>query len=108
VHNAFPAVVAHPTVAGDFRVTWQDDRQQSQTGWNTWYKRTTNGGSTWSADIRVSDLGSGAPYKTANGYAFPYGDYNDLAVGPDGVNQVIWGEGASYTGPGGCWSARGQ
>jgi hypothetical protein len=108
VNNAFPAVVAHPTVAGDFRVTWQDDRQQSHTGWNTWYKRTTNGGTSWSADIRVSDLTTGAPYKNANGYAFPYGDYQELAVGPDGVNQLIWGEGASYSGPGGCWYARGQ
>ena len=108
VNNAFPSVAAHPTVAGDFRVVWQDDRQQSQTGWNTWYRRTTNGGTSFSTDIRVSDLTSGAPYKNANGYAFPYGDYLDLSVGPDGVNQVTWGEGASYTGPGGCWTAHGQ
>jgi len=108
VNNAFPAVAAHPTTANDFRVAWQDDRQQSQTGWNTWYRRTTNGGTSFSADIRVSDLTSGAPYKNANGYAFPYGDYFDISVGPDGVNQLIWGEGASYTGPGGCWFARGQ
>ena len=108
VHNAFPSVVAHPTVANDFRVTWQDDRQQSQTGWNTWYKHSTNGGSTWTTDIRLSDQATGAPYKTANGYAFPYGDYHELAVGPDGRNQVIWGEGTSYSGPGGCWFTRGQ
>ena len=108
VHNAFPSVAAHPTVAGDFRVVWQDDRQQSQTGWNTWYRRTTNGGTSFSTEIRVSDLTSGAPYKNANGYTFPYGDYLDLQVGPDGMNHVHWGEGASYTGPGGCWYARGQ
>jgi hypothetical protein len=108
VNNAFPAVAAHPTTAGDFRVTWQDDRQASTTGWNTWYKRTTNGGSTWSADIRASDLTSGAPYKNANGYLFPYGDFQEISVGPDGVNQLTWGEGNSYTGPGGCWYARGQ
>lgn len=107
VNNAFPAVAAHPTTAGDFRVTWQDDRTASHR-FNTWYKRTTNGGTSWSADIRVSDLTSGAPYKDANGYSFPYGDYQELAVGPDGVNQLTWGEGASYTGPGGCWTARGQ
>jgi hypothetical protein len=108
VNNAFPSVAAHPTTAGDFRVVWQDDRQQSQTGWNTWYRRTTNGGTSFSTDIRVSDLTSGAPYKNANGYAFPYGDYLDLSVGPDGVNQVTWGEGASYSGPGGCWTAHGM
>ena len=108
VNNAFPAVVAHPTTANDFRVTWQDDRILSQTGWNTWYKRTTNGGSSWSTDIRLSDLTSGAPYKSVNGYAFPYGDFHELAVGPNGVNHVIWGEGSSYSGPGGCWYTRGQ
>jgi len=108
VHNAFPSVAAHPTVAGDFRVVWQDDRQQSQTGWNTWYRRTTNGGTSFTTEIRLSDLTSGAPYKNANGYTFPYGDYLDLQVGPDGTNHVHWGEGASYTGPGGCWYARGQ
>ena len=108
VHNAFPSVAAHPTTANDFRVVWQDDRQQSQTGWNTWYRRTTNGGTSFGADIRVSDLTSGAPYKHANGYTFPYGDYLDLQVGPDGMNHVFWGEGISYTGPGGTWYARGQ
>ena len=108
VHNAFPAVVAHPITAGDFRVTWQDDRVLSQTGWNTWYRRTTNGGTTWSTDIRLSDLATGAPYKSASGYAFPYGDYHELAVSSDGWNHVVWGEGASYSGPGGVWYTRGQ
>jgi hypothetical protein len=102
VHNAFPGVAAHPTAAGDFRVTWQDDRVQSQTGWNTWYRRTTNGGTSWSADIRLSDLATGAPYKSASGYQFPYGDYHELAVSSDGWNHVIWGAGTSYTGPGGA------
>jgi len=38
VNSGFPMVAAHPTAAGDFRVVWQDDRLQSHTGWNTWYK----------------------------------------------------------------------
>lgn len=108
VHNAFPAVAAHPINANDFRVTWQSDSVQSQTGWNTFYRRTTDGGVNWTASIDLSDLSGGAPYKNANGYTFPYGDYHDLQVGPDGTNHVFWGEGASYTGPGGCWYARGQ
>jgi hypothetical protein len=107
VNNAFPALGAGPS-AGDFRVAWQDDRQQSQTGWNTWYRRSTDGGASWSAPIRLSDLTSGAPYKSANGYRFPYGDYFELAVDGAGVNHVIWGEGDSYTGPGGTWYTRGQ
>jgi hypothetical protein len=107
VNNAFPAIAAGPT-AGDFRVTWQDDRNGSTTAWNTWYRRTTNGGSAWGTALRLSDLGSGAPYKTAAGYAFPYGDYFEVAVDSTGRNHVIWGEGISYTGPGGTWYTRGQ
>jgi hypothetical protein len=108
VNNGFPMAAAHPTLAGDFRVVWQDDRILSHTGWNTWYKRTTNGGTNWSVDARISDLTSGAPYKSVNGYAFPYGDYGELDVDSNGRNHVIWGEGASYSGPGGTWFTRGQ
>lgn len=107
VNNGFPAI-ASGTSAGDFRVVWQDDRNGSNTEWNTWYRRTTNGGSTWSAAIQLSDQPSGAPYKDALGYRFPYGDYYEMAVDAGGKNHVIWGEGISYTGPGGTWYTRGQ
>jgi hypothetical protein len=110
-HHAFPGVAAHPNANGDFRVTWQDDRMQSQTGWNTWYRRLTNvgqGNISIGPEIRLSDQATGAPYKSAAGYRFPYGDYHEIAVGADGTNYVIWGEGDSYTGPGGAWYTRGQ
>jgi len=107
VNNAFPALAAGPA-AGDFRLAWQDDRKGSTTAWNTWYRRTSNGGATWSAPVRLSDLGSGASYKSANGYAFPYGDYFEIAVDSSGTAHVVWGEGASYDGPGGTWYTRGQ
>ena len=107
VNNAFPALAAGNR-PGDFRLIWMDDRNGSTTEWNTWYRRTTDSGLTWSADVRVSDLGSGAPYKNAAGFSFPYGDYNGIAVDAQGVNHIIWGEGISYTGPGGSWYTRGQ
>ncbi|MFQ5737656.1 MAG: sialidase family protein [Acidobacteriota bacterium] len=107
VHNLFPALVSGPTV-GDFRVVWQDDRNGSTTAWNTWYRRTNDGGLTWSPAERLSDLGSGAPYKTGAGFRFPYGDYLEIAVDGNGTNHVIWGEGDSYTGPGGTWYTRGK
>ena len=107
VNNGFPAIAAGPT-AGDFRVTWQDDRNGNTNAWNTWYRRTANGGSSWSAEVRLSDQGSGAPYKDVFGYRFPYGDYFEMAVDASGKNHVIWGEGISYTGPGGTWYMRGQ
>ncbi|MEW6368556.1 MAG: sialidase family protein [Acidobacteriota bacterium] len=107
VNNAFPALARGP-VAGDFRLAWQDDRNDPTRAWNTWYRRSTDGGATWSAEVRLSDLGSGAPYKAALGYSFPYGDYFDMAVDASGRNHMAWGEGESYTGPGGTWYTRGQ
>ena len=87
---------------------WQDDRNGATNRWNTWYRTTTDGGATWSADARLSDLGSGAPYKHPEGYVFPYGDYLEIAVDGAGTSHVIWGEGASWTGAGGTWYTRGQ
>jgi hypothetical protein len=107
VNNGFPALATGPT-AGDFRIAWQDDRNGSTTAWNTWYRSTTNSGGTWSAPVRLSDLGSGAPYKNPNGYAFPYGDYFEIAVDTSGTAHVVWGEGSNYNGPGGTWYTRGK
>jgi hypothetical protein len=104
--NGFPEVTHGPT-AGDFRVAWQDNRNGAS-AYNTWYTRTANGGSTWSTQVRLSDQAGGAPYKSAAGYAFPYGDYFEMETAPSGVNYLIWGEGISYTGPGGSWYTKGQ
>jgi hypothetical protein len=104
-----PAISAGPS-PGDFRLVWQDDRNGA-TAWNTWFTRTTNGGASWSAPVRLSNLGSGAPYKKTAGYTFPFGDYLGLAVDPAGTNFVIWGEGDGiYTGggTGGSWWTRGR
>jgi hypothetical protein len=100
VNNAFPALAAGPA-PGDFRLVWQDDRQGSTDAWNTWYRRTIDGGDTWSEALWLSDLVSGAPYRGSDGYQFPYGDYLEIAVNGVGTNYVIWGEGDSYAGPGG-------
>ena len=103
--NGFPAIAAGLS-AGDFRVVWQGDNGDRE-GWNTFFRQTTDGGATWSETVRLSDRGRGAPYKSNAGYQFPYGDYLSLSVDGDGVNHVIWGEGASYDGPGGSWYTRG-
>src|SRR5919204_93130 len=79
-----PAIAAGPG-SGDFRLVWQDDRNGAN-AWNTWYARSTDGARSWSADVRLSNLGSGAPYKTAAGYPFPFGDYLGLAVDAGGTN----------------------
>jgi hypothetical protein len=101
--NAFPLVVAGRQ-PGDLRVVWQGGPPNA---WNTWYRRSTDGGVSWGPILRLSDLGSGAPYKRPAGYFFPYGDYYEIAVDGDDVNHLIWGEGRNYVGPGGSWYTRG-
>jgi hypothetical protein len=74
--------------------------------WNVWYRRSTDGGATWAAPVKLSDATSGAAYKTAAGFLEVYGDYGELAITNTGKSIAIWGEGSSYTGPGGVWLNR--
>jgi hypothetical protein len=106
VNSAFPGLAARGR--GDFRLVWQDDRRASQTGWNTWYRSTNDGGLTWSKAIRLSDARTGPSYKGSDGYVFPYGDYIEIAIDQNGRTHVIWGEGESYDGNGGTWFTRGR
>ena len=104
---AFP-VVASGLAAGDFRVAWQDDRRAPTERWNTWMRQTTDGGATWERRVQLSGGGARPMYKSASGYAFPYGDYIGLAVDGQGLSHVIWGAGESYYGNGGAWYTRGR
>jgi len=106
VNHAFPSLAVGPG-AGDFRLVWQDDRRAPTRQWNTWYRRTADGGRTWSEVVRLSDAPSEQTTE-AGGYRFPYGDYLDIAVDGTGTNHVIWGEGESYDGVGGSWFTRGR
>jgi hypothetical protein len=74
--------------------------------WNTWYRASTDGGATWSAPAKLSDATGGAAYKTPAGYQEPYGDYGEMAITSAGKTFAVWGEGASYDGPGGVWYNR--
>ena len=103
--NGFPAVASGPS-PGDFRVVWQGNKDGNIADWNTYYRRTTDGGATWDPITKLSDRTRGAPYKHPEGYTFPYGDYLGLSVDSDGTNHVIWGESISYDGPGGSWYTR--
>ena len=95
------------TGSGDVRAWYQ---QTSGGGnpdqWNTWYRRSTDGGATWTAPVRISDATGGAAYKTAAGYQEIYGDYGEMAITAAGKSFAVWGEGASYDGPGGVWYNR--
>jgi hypothetical protein len=90
------------TGQGDVGLWYQDDRNGAA-GWNTWFRSSTDGGLTWSPEVRLSNRSTGAPYKTAAGYAQPYGDYGEVAITNTGATIAVWGEGTSYAGPGGTW-----
>ena len=74
--------------------------------WNVWYRSSSNGGRSWSSPVKLDDaLGrDGSPgYINAIGFDEIYGDYGEIAVTSTGKTFAIWGEGFSYTGPGGTW-----
>lgn len=102
--HAFPAIVAG--AAGDVRIAWMDSR--AGTLWNTWYRTSTTGGSTWTAERDLSTFVTGFSYIQANGFAYPYGDYWELAIDGNGRTHGVWGEGLNYDSPGSIWYVREQ
>ena len=93
--------------SGDVRMAWtQTSGGGNVDAWNQWFRKSTDGGATWSTAVRISDATSGAPYKSAAGYAEVYGDYGEIAITNAGKTIATWGEGISYTGPGGVWVNR--
>ena len=93
--------------AGDVRAWYyQTSGGGNDDAWNIWYRTSTDGGATWSSPLKLSDAGSGAAYKTPAGFLEVYGDYGEIGITNTGKTIAIWGEGISYTGPGGVWINR--
>ena len=68
-------------------------------GWNVWYRTSINGGTSWTGPgVRVSQFDSSRSESHANGFEFPYGDYQGIDVGPTGTVNMVWGEGHNYNG----------
>jgi hypothetical protein len=97
---------AEATANNDIRI-WYAERSPA-TRWNIFYRRSVDGGLTWSPPIRISDANSGAAYKSNKGFLEFYGDYGEIAVLSDGRTIGAWSEGFSYAGPGGTWFNIGQ
>lgn len=101
VNAAYPAAVGEGD--GVVRLWFMDQR----TGrWNVWYTTSEDLGETWSVPVRISDARSGTAYKTGAGFTEAYGDYGEIAITSAGRTVAVWGEGRSYTGPGGIWFNR--
>jgi hypothetical protein len=99
---SFPAIAGGAT--GVFRLHYADNRTGS---WNAYYRSSTDGGQTWSAEADISDADTGATYKTAAGFTSEYGDYGAIDITNTGKAVAVWGEGASFSnGPGGIWFNR--
>jgi hypothetical protein len=93
--------------SGDVRLAWlQTSGGANVDAWNAWYRRSSDGGATWTAPVKISDSTGGAGYKTAAGFAEVYGDYGEIAITSAGKTIAIWGEGYSYDGPGAAWFNR--
>jgi hypothetical protein len=93
--------------AGDVRAWYYETAGGGNVDtWNIWYRRSSDGGATWTAPLKISDAGGGAAYKTPAGFLEVYGDYGEMAITSAGKTIAIWGEGISYTGPGGVWINR--
>ena len=104
VEHAFPAIVAGS--AGDVRIAWMDARNSPL--WNTYYRSSTNGGATWSAEKKLSSHVPGYSYILPNGFAFPFGDYFEMDIDSRGQTQAVWGEGLNYKTPGAIWHTSGR
>ena len=78
-----PSLVVDPR--GTVHAAWLDGRTGA---WNAEYANSTDGGLTWSANVRVSTAG------TSLGFARP-GDYLALAADANGTAYVAWTDGRS-------------
>ena len=59
--------------------------------------------------MKISNLATGAPYKTTTGFGAPYGDYLGIAVLNTGQSIAVFGEAApGQAAPGGIWMNRQQ
>lgn len=111
IEHGFPAMVAG--AAGDIRIAWMDARSaepgsSNQRLWNTFYRSSTNGGATWSAETRLSSAARGYDYILPGGFRFPFGDYFSLAIDSEGMTHAVWGEGRDFKSPGSIWYTRGR
>lgn len=114
VEHCFPAITAG--APGDVRIAWMDTRMtdtrtpgwQNRLLWNTFYRSSTNGGATWSAESRLSGPVRSYDYILRSGFRFPFGDYFSLAIDNQGMTHAVWGEGRNYKSPGSIWYSHGR
>jgi hypothetical protein len=90
---------------GDVRIWYMQTRGgDNPDRWNVFYRSSADGGGAWTSPVRISDAPAGATaYHHVKGFDEIYGDYGEIAVTNTGKTFATWGEGFSWTGPGGTW-----
>jgi hypothetical protein len=90
---------------GNARVWYMQTRMNDNPDrWNVFYRESQDGGGTWTAPVIISDAPAGATaYHHATGFDEIYGDYGEIDITNAGKTFAAWGEGFSWTGPGGTW-----
>jgi hypothetical protein len=92
--------------AGEGRIWYmQTSHGGNPDAWTVRFRSSSDGGSTWSPPVKLSDATSGPGYIGPNGFKEIYGDYGEIAVTNKAKIIAVWGEGFSYIGPGGTWFA---
>jgi hypothetical protein len=104
VEHAFPAIVAGPE--GDVRIAWMDMRNDPV--WNVYSSDSANSGAAWRSPKQLSSYTKGYRYIHANGFAFPFGDYFQIAIDSDNQTQAVWGQGQNFRSPGSIWYSSGR
>jgi hypothetical protein len=104
VIHSFPAITS--TRTGDVRIAWMDTRVAPW--WNTYLRRSRDGGLSWSAEADLSTYTPGYSYIVPEGFSFPFGDYFELDIDRRGVTHAVWGEGLNYDSPGSIWYSFGN
>ena len=97
-NGAFPAIAA---AGSSVRIAWMDDRTNA---YRVYLRASDDGGATFGSETVLS-ADQGYPYQTPAGFAFPYGDYFELGITPEGRTVAAWGEGPGYGGPGNVFFA---
>ena len=87
-------------------IAWMDAR--GGTLWNTYYRSSTNGGASWSAETDLSTYVPGFTYIQPGGFGYPFGDYFEMDIDDHGDTHAVWGEGLNYQTPGSIWYTRGR
>jgi hypothetical protein len=104
VPHAFPAIAAR--ASGDVRIAWMDARNSNL--WNVYYRSSTDGGQTWSPEVRISSFVPGFSYIQADGFSYPFGDYFEIDIDEQGETHAVFGEGLNYLTPGSIWYTSGK